>query len=447
VAHSFKMNHKFSLLALLLVLVFVSHAQQSFTLQQSVDYALQNAPSFQNYKIDRQIANARNFESITKYLPKVTGAAEYRNNLNLAINQIPAELFGGQPGEFREIRFGVKYNSTAGLDFNQSILDAAAIGDILYTKQGKILSEYQIQQATIELKVNVIKAYYTAQLNTQKLEKAAKAVERNKKVHDDTKVKLDNQNATKTDLNRAYLNWQQSLYQAQLANDALRQSKLLLMQNIGMPFSENLEVAEKLPLNFNTDTVVQLAEAQTIFASRIEYKSEQQQTLLNKWQLRKTNLQYAPNVSFFGYVGGQGFSNNANVFKEKWNQVSYIGLRLNMPIFDGLQKAALAQQQKLNLKKNENNLRNIEQVVNYQLQSSALSFANAARNVKVQQQNIALAEEILRDVKVRYENAFATYQEVIDAENILKDAEVLYFTALYDYLVAEVDWKKANGKI
>ncbi len=118
-----------------------------------------------------------------------------------------------------------------------------------------------------------------------------------------------------------------------------------------------------------------------------------------------------------------------------------------MPIFDGLQKAALAQQQKLNLKRNENNLRNIEQVVNYQLQSSALGFANAARNVKVQQQNIALAEEILRDVKVRYENVFATYQEVIDAENILKDAEVLYFTALYDYLVAEVDWKKANGKM
>ncbi len=446
-AYSITMNHKFCLTVSLLLAFTFANAQQTFTLQQSIDYALQNAPSFQNYKIDRQIASARNFESITKYLPKVNGVAEYRNNLNLAVNQIPAEFFGGQPGDFREIRFGVKHNATAGLDFNQSILDAAAIGDILYTKQGKVLSEYQIQQATIELKVNVTKAYYTTQLNTQKLEKATKAVERNKKVHDDTKVKLQNQNATKTDVNRAYLSWQQSLYQAQLANDALRQSKLLLMQTIGMAFNENLEIAESLPLNFNADTVVQLAEAHTIFASRIEYKAEQQQTLLNKWLLRKTNLQYAPNVSFFGYIGGQGFSNNSNVFTEKWNQVSYIGVRLNMPIFDGLQKATIAQQQKLNLKKNQNNLRNIEQTVNYQLQSTALSFANAARNVKVQQQNIALAEEILHDVKVRYQNAFAIYQEVIDAENMLKDAEVLYFTALFDYLVAEVDWKKANGKM
>lgn len=435
------------LLLLLIAFEISSFAQQAFTLQQAIDYAQQHAPAFQNYKIDRQIAASKNFESITKYLPKVNGSAEYRDNLNLAVNQIPAEFFGGQPGDFKSIRFGVKYNSTAGLDFTQPMLDAAAIGDILYSKEGKTLSEYQIQQATIELKANVTKAYYNAQLNLQKLEKAAKTVERNKKVHEDTKVKFNNQNATKTDVNRAYLNLQQALYQQQLAADMVKQSKLLLMQQIGFPFSQELELAEKLPLDFKTDTIIQLAEAQTIFANRIEYKAEQQQALMNKWQLRKTNLQYAPNVSFFGYVGGQGFSNDANVFATKWNQVSYVGLRLTMPVFDGLQKAAIAQQQKLNLKKNANNLRNIEQTVNYQLQSSALNLANAARNVKVQQQNMALAEEILTDVKVRYQNAFATYQEVIDAENVLKDAEILYFTALHDYLVAEVDWKKANGNL
>lgn len=424
-----------------------SFAQQSFTLQQAIDYALQHAPAFQNYKIDRQIATSKNFESITKYLPKVNGSAEYRDNLNLAVNQIPAEFFGGQPGEFKAIKFGVKYNSTAGLDFTQSIVDAGAISDIIYTKEAKTLSEYQIQQAMIELKANVTKAYYNAQLNFQKLEKAAKTTERNKKVYEDTQIKFNNQNATKTDVKRAYLYLQQSIYQQQLMADLYKQSKLALMQQIGFPISQEFELAEKLPFDFKTDTIIQVAEAQTIFQKRIEYKAEQQQSLINQWQLRKTNLQYIPQVAFFGYVGGQGFSNDANVFATKWNQVTYIGLRLSVPVFDGFQKAAMAQQQKLNLKKNANNLRMIEQTVGYQLQSSALNLANAARNVKMQQQNMALAEEIVTDVKVRYQNAFATYQDVIDAENMLKEAEVLYFTALHDYLVAEVDWKKANGQL
>lgn len=422
-------------------------AQQSFTLQQAIDYAKQHAPAFQNNKINRQIAASKNFESITKYLPKVNGTAEYKDNLYLAVTPIPAEFFGGKPGDFKNIKFGIKYNSTAGLDFSQPIIDAGTIGDILYSKEGKLLSEFQIQQATIDLKANVTKAYYNAQLNIQQVEKAIKTVERNKIILESTQVKFDNKNATKTDVNRALLNLKQAQYQQQLSQDALSQSKLFLSQQIGFPMNEQLEIAENLPLNFNPDTIIELAEAQTIFANRIEYKSEMQQALLNKWQLRKTNMQYAPNVSFFGYVGGQGFSNDANVFAVKWNQVSYLGLRLTMPIFDGLQKAAIAQQQKLNLTKSENNLLEIEQSVNYQLQSTALNLANSARNVKFQQQNINLAEEILNDVKVRYENAYAIYQEVIDAENVLKDAEILYFTALRDYLVAEVDWKKANGRL
>ncbi len=440
------MKHCFLLLLSIAINIALC-AQQSFTLEQAIAYAMQQAPSFQNNKIDRQLAASRHFESITKYLPKVNGNAEYRNNLNLAVNQIPAEFFGGKPGEFKDIKFGVKYNSSAGLDFSQPIIDAGTIGDILYSKEGKLLSEYQIQQATIELKANVTKAYYNAQLNAQKVEKANKTAERNQKIYQEAQVKFNNQHATKTDVNRAYLNWQQAMYQQQLATDLLQQSTLALMQQIGFPLNQKLEIADKLPLHFNTDTVIQLAENSTVFSSRIEYKIEQQQAQLNHWQIRKINLQYAPGISFFGYVGGQGFSNDANVFASKWNQVSYVGLRLAMPIFDGLQKATLVQQQKLQLKKSNNNLRQIEQTVNYQLQSSALSLANTARNVKVQEQNMALAEEILSDVKVRYENAFATYQEVLDAENVLKDAELLYFTALHDYLVAEVEWKKATGKL
>jgi outer membrane protein TolC len=48
---------------------------------------------------------------------------------------------------------------------------------------------------------------------------------------------------------------------------------------------------------------------------------------------------------------------------------------------------------------------------------------------------------------VRYQNALATYQEVLDAENTLKDTEFNYLQALYAFLVADLDWKKANGKL
>lgn len=438
---------KRTLLSAFLLIACPIIAQQSLTLQQAIDFAIANAPSFQNNKIDQQIQDAKKLESVSNYLPKINATAEYKDNLSLALSQIPAEVFGGTPGEYKQVRFGVKYNSTAGLDLNQPILDAAAIGDILYAKKGQLLTAYQYEQALIDLKVNVTKAYYSASLNFEKLQRSNITVERNQRVYEDTKVKFDNEQAIRTDLNKALLNWKQAQYQQQLANDNFSQAKLLLLQYIGADINQTIQLADALPKKINTDTLLLAADVLNISTSRIEYKIESQQSVLNQWQLKKTYLQYAPTLSFFGYYGGQGFSSDANVFNKQWNQVAYLGVRLNMPVFDGLQKVAIAQQQKLNLLKNTNNLTNLRQTVNYQLKSSALNLANTARNVHIQQQNLQLAEDILTDVRVRFDNALATYQEVIDAQKSIQDAEILYFNALYDYLVADIDWKKANGNI
>jgi outer membrane protein TolC len=118
-----------------------------------------------------------------------------------------------------------------------------------------------------------------------------------------------------------------------------------------------------------------------------------------------------------------------------------------VPIFDGLQKVSLANQQKLLISKNENNLRTIRNTVNYQLQSTLVNYANAASSLQLIKDNVTLAEEVVKDVNVRYANAVATYQDVLDAENTLKETEFNYLQSLYVFLLAELDWKKANGKL
>jgi outer membrane protein TolC len=58
-----------------------------------------------------------------------------------------------------------------------------------------------------------------------------------------------------------------------------------------------------------------------------------------------------------------------------------------------------------------------------------------------------LAEEIVQEATVRYQNGMATFQEVLDAETTLKDTEFNYLQAMYAFLLSELDWKKANGKL
>ncbi len=158
-------------------------------------------------------------------------------------------------------------------------------------------------------------------------------------------------------------------------------------------------------------------------------------------------------MKHFGFIKGlrclrKYLIDNNNLFQKNiWVQDNYIGLKLSVPIFDGLSKFAQMQQQKLAMQKNENNLNNLRQTVNYQLQTTSVNYANAYENLKLIQQNVKLAEDIIADVNVRYQNSLATYQEVVDAENTLKDTEFTYLQAMYTYLLAELDWKKANGKL
>jgi outer membrane protein TolC len=434
---------------LFIIIATTVKAQETvkMSLNEAIEYARKNQPLFQNYKVDQQISVSKKFETVSKFLPKINGSFDLRDNLRLPVIALkfPNPLTGVE--QDMKIQQGTKYAGVGSLDLNQPLVDPAAIGDMRYYKQQTKLTGLQLEQALVDLKMNVSRAYYTALLNAERVKKNQKTVERNQRAYDDTKVKYDNQNALKTDLNRAYLNLQNSKYQLKVSTDSVRTSLTNLAQIIGLPVDSKFMLTDSLPGDIKTETLPEYPDVKAAENARIELRVENMQKSLNNLQLKKVNYQYMPSLSGYGNIGGTGYDNNNLFQKNSWYWSSYIGLKLTLPIFDGLQKTAQAQQQKLAIKKNENNIMNIRQSINYQLQTAIVNYANAANNLQLIQQNIALAEDVVKDVNTRYKNAMATYQDVLDAENTLKDTEFNYLQALYAFLLAELDWKKANGKL
>lgn len=437
------------MLTFVTVLYLKAAAQETITLSlnEAIAYAMQQQPAFQNYKVEQQIAAAKGLEATAKYLPKVNGSYDMRDNLKLG--QIALKFPNPITGQEQDLKItqGTKYTASAGIDLTQPILDMGAISDIQYNKGQRQLSSLQLQQATIDLKINVARAYYLVLLNNERVAKATKSVERFEKAYNDTKVRYDNQNALKTDVNRAYLNLSNAKYQLKIAEDSVTTSRLSLANAIGVPVGSKVELSEKLPVAVITPELPEYPDYKSAELSRIEMQAENAQMWLNQQQLKKINYQYIPTVSGYGYIGGQGLANDKLFQQDRWFWASYVGMRVNVPIFDGLQKASLVKQQKLLVSRNENNISNIRNTINYQLQTTAINYSNAARNLSLIKENVALAEDVVKDVNTRYLNAMATYQEVLDSENTLKETEFNYLQALYAYLLSELEWKKANGKL
>lgn len=427
----------------------VVSAQQSISLSldQAIAFAVANQPQFQNYKIDQQISDAKKLESVTKYLPKLNGTVDFRDNLKLGeiALKFPNPITGLD--ENRRIQQGTTYSGTAGVDLTQPLLDMNAVSDIKIAKAQRELTNAQLDQAMIDLKVNVTRSYYLVLLNQERVAKAQKSVERFDKAYKDTQVKFDNQNALKTDLNRAYLNWSNSKYQLKVTQDSIKSSIAAFAQLIGMPTDATVELSDRLPSEIKQPQLPEYPDLKGAELARVELRAEIQQMQVNKLQLNKINYQYVPSLNGYGYIGGQGLDNTSLASKDKWFWTSYIGMRLQVPIFDGLQKMALARQQKFVLQKNENNIKTIRNNIHYQLQTTAINYANAAKNLELIQENVKLAEGVVKDVNVRYQNSVATYQEVLDAESTLKETEFNYLQSLYTFLLAELEWKKANGKL
>ena len=60
---------------------------------------------------------------------------------------------------------------------------------------------------------------------------------------------------------------------------------------------------------------------------------------------------------------------------------------------------------------------------------------------------MALAEEILRVSKIKYEQGVGSSIEVTQAQTSVREADNSYIEGLYNALVAKVDLDKAYGRI
>ena len=138
-----------------------------------------------------------------------------------------------------------------------------------------------------------------------------------------------------------------------------------------------------------------------------------------------------------------------NIFdsKEKWYPTGLVGATLTFPIFDGFQRERKIQQAKLNLQKTENDIVNATNALTLETESSRTQLLNALSSFNSQKENLALADEVVRVSKVKYDQGVGSNLEVINAETSWREAQTNYYNALYDALVAKVELDKAMGTI
>jgi len=443
------MNYRYLTLIICLSFGFSARAQQvdtvaAFSLDQAIDYAQEHQVSILNARIDEDIARNTVKQTIGIGLPQVSGNANFQDFIKLPTSLLPGEFFG-QPGTQIPVQFGVKYQSSVGLELNQLLFDGSYLVGLQASKTFKELSNKNLKRTRIETAVAVTKAYYSVLVSNEQLKLLDANLDRLRKSLSDTEVMFKNGFVEKIDVDRL------TVLKNNLETERENVIRLLALNVNLLKFQMGMTVNSNLTL---TDSITSLQLDQAVFASdssayrnRIEYSLLETQKKLNEFDLKRYKSQFLPSLSAFGSTSQSYQSNN---FSELFNTnfpSTIIGLRLSVPIISGGIKLSQVRNAKLVVLKTQNDLVNLQNGINLEVSQTQTTYVNSLKSLDNQKRNMELAQEVLRVSKIKYEQGVGSSIEVTTAETSLKESQNNYINALYDLMINRVNVDRALGKI
>ncbi len=428
---------------LLFLLLFPAglRAQNSLDLAACIDYTLNHHPSLGIYQNNIEISQAKTTQAIAPYLPQINGGAAFQDNLILATTIIPAGVFG--PNEAR-VQFGNQYTTNAYVDVTQTIFDQAKINGIKGVKPFAELSELEKEKQKEMLIYQTSGNFF--QVLT--LQQQFTDLSRTRKTYEDLlaiiSVQVDKGVVDFRDRDRILISLHTVEFNIQEAEARLELAKNNLKNAMGMP----LEAAITLDAGKGYDNLVQLPANYAFNPDQLyDYRIGQKNLQLQEVNVSTYKASYLPTVSANARVGSQAFSNDFGSAFAKWNNYSYIGLSVNVPIFSGLRRSGQVKEASLNLANAKINFDMAKTSLELQAQSANSALISAYNKVQTQRANKQLAQSVLESTTVKYEKGTASSTEFLNDDNAFQNAQNQYLSSQFSFMIARLDYEKAMGNL
>ncbi|MBU7577386.1 MAG: TolC family protein, partial [Flavihumibacter sp.] len=215
---------------------------------------------------------------------------------------------------------------------------------------------------------------------------------------------------------------------------------------LGMPLTDSLVLTDKLSDDLIKENLLDSAYSVN---DRREFQLLQIGKELNDYNVKRYKLMALPTVSVFGNYFTNAQRNEFDFFKSggRWFQQSTLGLRINVPIFDGNRRRALLEQARSAVRKTEYDMELLKLSIENDVASARNRYRASVLAVDAQMENVELAERVYDQTKKKYEQGLGSNTEINAAQTELRTAQTNLFTALYEAALAKVDYLTAIGKI
>tara|TARA_Y200000002_G_scaffold108627_1_gene88931 strand:- start:3502 stop:4833 length:1332 start_codon:yes stop_codon:yes gene_type:complete len=396
----------------------ISAQSNTFSLDEAVQYAMQNNAISKNASNDLEIAQAKKWETIATGLPQISAFIDYANNIKQPISLVPAEFFGGNKGEFAEISFGTKQTFDGTATLNQLLFDGSYIVGLSSIKLYLEIADNAKKKTDLEVKRNVISAYGNVLVSHERvkfLKENLENVEGNlneiTKVYENGMTELENVEQ----LTITYSNLKNSLdYAVKLGNT----SENILKMVIGLPLENEIILSDNLSGLTLKKIDMGLIDKPISINQNIDYIIANNEKKSQETLLRLEKSRALPTIS--AYVQGT-YKGNSDSFdfldsNQKWYGSSVAGVTMSIPVFSSLRRSAKTQQAKIEVAKASEELLQTEKRVLIELENAKTNYQFAINNFQNAQKNLSLAKKIEKKNGIKFIEGLASSFELRQAQ-------------------------------
>ncbi|MCB0737933.1 MAG: TolC family protein [Bacteroidetes bacterium] len=435
----------------------------AFSLTEAQEYAVANNDSLALLQLDVTKAEKQVMETRAIGLPQVSGELSLQYFFDIPTQLLPdfisPAVYGVlmqegliepkqiNTGDMVATQFGTDYNIKAGVNVNQLIFDGQYIVALRASRTYKSLSRTMLNTSTINIRANVAKLYMqTLVLNETVGLLESNQEQLNKSITEMTAM-LKEGLADELDLDRLVLAKQRIDHQTKIIGRTHEVVKLLLKLQMGYPVENDIELTDQFDMNLELADNSILSETANPSA-RPEYKTLEVNRELQELDMQRYQAGYIPQlVGFFSY------SQNALVNEfdaagdgDNWFPTTVGGVSLNVPVFDGLTKAAKIQQAKIEMEKADVQMEQFSESVKMQVMSQQNSYLNAQESFEIEKLNMELAKKIYDRAKIKYDEGMGSSLEMTTALTDYYTAQSAFVDASYKLITAKINLEKALGK-
>ena len=435
------MLHKFIIFLLLATSLNAQENKYSFTLQEAVDFAINNNRAIQNAERDVKIALQTKRETTATGLPQVNANIGYNNWIEQQVSLIPAEFFGGVPGQFSEVTFGTTQTMNSSINIKQKLFDGSYLVALQAAKVYLEISKNAREKTTNEIRKVVAYSYGNVLLAEANLEIV------------DSNIALLEKNVW--ELSKVYENGlveEESLQQLQLTLSSLRSNQRYTkrLKNIAYQILNN-----SLGLNLTTKVVLtnSLEELVIFYSSLNPSKSENEigevidfkiavnsvksDELLLKLEKSKSlpTLNAFINGSYSGNSERFSFTKNS----QKWFGASLFGVTLDIPVFSSFKRSASTQRARLNLEKSKSNLEDTTNKIKLEINTARSNYEFAVEDFEIKKNALNLSKNISIKNEIKFFEGLTTSFDLSQAQRQLYMAQQDYLQSMLNILLKRVD--------